>query len=257
MTSSQGLWAVCLLLTWLWMCCKIKLRRNSQAEETSENQIWWRFQTNKEIRNKLFDLTEEFTSINHKQGLVWKTRPTEQVLTVCWSACGRLCDRRLHPLHPVLCRWRQGGDGCRRLVAVVLHRNLWPLEGHINWAKVGRRGFCPSLGRLGDPRHRGWGHLGVDPPGRGGWLVGPRHVQLPSPATGAWEGIGGALQGGAPVAQADLRPFEPKAGDAGTGRAIYLLGGDFNGHLGTAGRGCISITTPWQLNAPHAGLRGA
>lgn len=89
---------------------------------------------------------------------------TEQVLTVCWSSCGRLCNRRLHPLNPRLCQGRQGSTRCRRWVVVVLRctawhqtvrlsedRHLWPPGGPLYWAEGLRQGLCSSLWWLRDP----------------------------------------------------------------------------------------------------------
>ena len=179
---------------------------------------------------------------------------TEQVLTVCWSSCGSLCNRRLHPLNPRLCQGRQGSTRCRRWVVVVLHctawhqtvrlsedRHLWPPGGPLYWAEGRRRGLCSSLWGLGDPWDRGWGQLGIHPPGRGGGLTGPCHAELCSSVCGAGDGVGRAFEGRTPTAQADLRPFEAKAGYASTGGVVNLFRGDLNGDFCAAGRGRVRV----------------
>lgn len=140
-------------------------------------------------------------------------------------------------------------------MAVVLHgtvslledRQLWPPGGAVHLAEtLGRRlGRSPPAGF----RDSGCGNRGqlraVHPPGRGGGLAGSGHPELGPPARR--QGIGGAVQGGTPAAEADLRPLEAEAGDAGAGGVVDLLGGDLDGHLCAAGGLCT----------PHAGAWGA
>lgn len=90
------------------------------------------------------------------------------------------------------------------------------------------------------------GHLSaVHSPGRRRGLDRSARPEFGPPAHG--QGVGGAVQRGAPAAEADLRPLEAKASNAGTGGVVDLLGGDFDGHLCAAGGLCT----------PHAGARGA
>lgn len=121
--------------------------------------------------------------------------------------------------------------------------HLRPPGGTINLADVLGWGLAgPLLSGLRDPGGWSRGQLGVHPPGRGGGLTGSRHAELRPPVCG--DGVGGAVQGSTPTAEADLGPFEAKASDAGAGGAVDLLGGDLNGHFCAAGGCCVRVSTP-------------
>lgn len=120
--------------------------------------------------------------------------------------------------------------------------HLRPPRGPLAGAGARGRGLPSSLGGLGDPRDRRRGQLGVDPLGRRRGVVGPRGAELRPPVCGAGDGVGGAVQVSTPIAQADLGALETKAGNASAGRAVNLLRGHLNGHLGAAGRGRVGVT---------------